>query len=414
MNFQGILEFIHIALTALWLNRLRSALTALGIIIGVAAVIVMAAIGNGATLQMQKQISMLGTNVINVMAGSMRIGGRQLGFGGAVPLSEKDLRMLREGVPGIAAMSGQLNGSVTAVYGAANWSTQVNGVHADYFDVRPWALQAGRYFSADEVARGAKVAILGSSVQAQLFEGAASPVGDMVRVNNIPFEVIGTLSTRGQSGGNDPDDVIIVPLSTARSRLVGRGFATVPDTVGQLSIRVADGYDMTEIQGSITTLLRKQRRIKAGEEDNFSVRNFAQLVQARNEQQKTLSYLLATTAAMSLVVGGIGIMNIMLVSVTERTREIGIRMAIGANRRAILTQFLLEALVICILGGLAGVALGIGGAWAVSRAADMVVVITLGMVGLAFFFASAVGIFFGFYPAKKAASLRPVEALRYE
>ena len=414
MNFQGILEFIHIALTALWLNRLRSALTALGIIIGVAAVIVMAAIGNGATLQMQKQISMLGTNVINVMAGSMRIGGRQLGFGGAVPLSEKDLRMLREGVPGIAAMSGQLNGSVTAVYGAANWSTQVNGVHADYFDVRPWALQAGRYFSADEVARGAKVAILGSSVQAQLFEGAASPVGDMVRVNNIPFEVIGTLSTRGQSGGNDPDDVIIVPLSTARSRLVGRGFATVPDTVGQLSIRVADGYDMTEIQGSITTLLRKQRRIKAGEEDNFSVRNFAQLVQARNEQQKTLSYLLATTAAMSLVVGGIGIMNIMLVSVTERTREIGLRMAVGARGIDVMAQFLTEAILLCLAGGVLGLLLGIAITIAISRVAGWSVSIGVGTVAMAILASATVGIIFGFVPARRAARLNPIDALRYE
>ncbi|MGB8694884.1 MAG: ABC transporter permease [Steroidobacteraceae bacterium] len=414
MNLQGLLEFVHIALTALWLNKLRSALTALGIIIGVAAVIVMAAIGNGATLQMQKQIAMLGTNVINVMAGSMRIGGHQLGSGGAVPLSEKDMRILREGVPGIAAMSGQLNGSVTAVYGAANWSTQVNGVHADYFDVRPWALQAGRYFSAEEVARGAKLAILGSSVQAQLFEEGASPVGDIVRVNNIPFEVIGTLSTRGQSGGNDPDDVIIVPLSTARSRLVGRGFATVPDTVGQLSIRVADGYDMTEIQRGITALLRKQRRIKAGEEDNFSVRNFAQLVQARNEQQRTLSYLLATTAAMSLVVGGIGIMNIMLVSVTERTREIGLRMAVGARGIDVMAQFLTEAILLCLAGGLLGLLLGAGITIAISKLAGWTVSIGIGTVVMAILASATVGIIFGFVPARRAARLNPIDALRYE
>ncbi len=414
MNLQGLLEFTHIAFTALWLNKLRSALTALGIIIGVAAVIVMAAIGNGATLQMQKQIAMLGTNVINVMAGSMRIGGRQLGSGGAVPLSEKDMRMLREGVPGIAAMSGQLNGSVTAVYGAANWSTQVNGVHADFFDVRPWALQAGRYFTADEVARGAKVAILGSSVQAQLFEGDASPVGDMVRVNNIPFEVIGTLTTRGQSGGNDPDDVIIVPLSTARSRLVGRGFATVPDTVGQVSIRVADGYDMTGIQGSITALLRKQRRIKPGEEDNFTVRNFAQLVQARNEQQQTLSYLLATTAAMSLVVGGIGIMNIMLVSVTERTREIGLRMAVGARGIDVMAQFLTEAILLCLAGGMMGLLLGVAITITISRLAGWTVSIGAGTVMMAILASAAVGIIFGLVPARRAARLNPIDALRYE
>jgi len=414
MKSHEILEFIHIAFGALWLNKLRSALTALGIIIGVAAVIVMAAIGNGATLQMQKQIAMLGTNVINVMAGSMRIGGHQLGSGGAVPLSEKDMRILREGVPGIAAMSGQLKGSVTAVYGAANWSTQVNGVHADYFDVRPWALTAGRYFNAEEVARGAKLAILGSSVQAQLFEAGASPVGDIVRVNNIPFEVIGTLSTRGQSMGNDPDDVIIVPLSTARSRLVGRGFATVPDTVGQLSIRVADGYDMTEMQSSITTLLRKQRRIKAGEEDNFSVRNFAELVQARNEQQQTLSYLLATTAAMSLVVGGIGIMNIMLVSVTERTREIGLRMAVGARGIDVMAQFLTEAILLCLAGGLLGLLLGVAITIAISTLAGWTVSIGIGTVAMAMLASATVGIIFGFVPARRAARLNPIDALRYE
>jgi putative ABC transport system permease protein len=414
MHLQEIIEFVHVALTALRLNKLRSALTALGIIIGVASVIVMAAIGNGATAQLQQQIAMLGTNVINVMAGSMRVGGRQLGFGGAVPLAEKDMRALRDGVPGIAAMSGQLNGSVTAVYGAANWSTQVNGVHSQFFDVRPWDLTSGRYFSADEEARGAKVAILGSSVQSELFEGGAAPLGDIIRVNNIPFEVIGTLATRGQSGGNDPDDVIIVPLSTARSRLVGRGFATVPDTVGQISIRVADGYDMGEVQNNVTTLIRKQRHIKEGDEDNFTVRNFAQLVQARNEQQKTLSYLLATTAAMSLVVGGIGIMNIMLVSVTERTREIGLRMAVGARGIDIMAQFLTEAVLLCLAGGLIGLLLGVAVTVVISLVAGWSVSIGVGTVLMAILTSAAVGILFGYVPARRAAGLNPIDALRYE
>ena len=414
MRLQEIIEFIHVALTALRLNKLRSALTALGIIIGVASVIVMAAIGNGATAQLQQQIAMLGTNVINVMAGSMRIGGRQLGFGGAVPLSEKDMRALREGVPGIAAMSGQLNGSITAVYGAANWSTQVNGVHSEFFDVRPWELTAGRYFSADEETRGAKVAILGSSVQSELFEGGAAPLGDIIRVNNIPFEVIGTLATRGQSGGNDPDDVIIVPLSTARSRLVGRGFATVPDTVGQVSIRIADGYDMSEVQSNVSALMRKQRHIKEGNEDNFTVRNFAQLVQARNEQQKTLSYLLATTAAMSLVVGGIGIMNIMLVSVTERTREIGLRMAVGARGIDIMAQFLTEAVLLCLAGGLIGLLLGVAITVVISLVAGWTVSIGVGTVLMALLTSAAVGIIFGYVPARRAAGLNPIDALRYE
>ncbi|MFT3907694.1 MAG: ABC transporter permease [Steroidobacteraceae bacterium] len=414
MSLQEILEFIKVALTALRLNKLRSALTALGIIIGVASVIVMAAIGNGATAQLQKQIASLGTNVLNVMPGSMRVGGRQLGFGGAVPLSEKDMRALSAGVTGIAAMSGTLNGSVTVVYGAANWSTTVNGVHADYFNVRPWPLKSGRYFTSDEVSKGAKVVIVGSSVTKELFEDGRDPVGETIRINNIPFEILGTLSTRGQSGGSDPDDVVIVPLTTARSRLVGRGFATVPDTVGQLAIRVADDADMTQVQDGIATILRKQRRIGANEEDNFSIRNFAELLQTRNEQQQTLSYLLATTAAMSLVVGGIGIMNIMLVSVTERTREIGLRMAVGARGIDVMAQFLTEAVLLCLVGGLIGLLIGAVVTIIISQVAGWTVSIGAGTVAMAILASAAVGIIFGFVPAQRAARLNPIDALRYE
>ncbi|HTP39983.1 MAG TPA: ABC transporter permease [Steroidobacteraceae bacterium] len=414
MNLQEIFEFIQVALTALWLNKMRSALTALGIIIGVASVIVMAAIGNGATVALQKQISQLGTNVLNVMPGSMRVGGRQLGFGGAAPLSEKDMRAINAGVTGIAAMSGQLNGSITAVYGAANWSTSVNGVHADYFNVRPWPLKSGRYFTADEVSKGAKVAILGSSVVNELFEEGRDPIGETVRLNNIPFEIIGVLTTRGQSGGSDPDDVVIVPISTARSRLVGRGFATVPDTVGQLTIRVADDADINDVQAQLTTLLRKQRRIAADTEDNFSIRNFAELLETRNEQQKTLSYLLATTAAMSLVVGGIGIMNIMLVSVTERTREIGLRMAVGARGLDVMAQFLTEAVLLCLAGGLIGLMLGVLVTIIISQVAGWTVSIGVGTIAMAIFASAAVGIIFGFVPAQRAARLNPIDALRYE
>jgi putative ABC transport system permease protein len=414
LNLQTVAEFVRLALTALRLNKLRSVLTALGIIIGVASVIVMEAIGNGAAIALQQQIASLGTNVLNVMAGSMRIGGRQLGFGGAVPLSEKDLRVIRERVPGIVAISGQLNGSVTAVYGAANWSTQVNGVHAEYFDVRPWPLASGRYFTAPEVASGARVALIGASVRNELFAAGMDPTGEVLRINNIPFEIIGALTTRGQSGGNDADDVIIVPLTTARSRLVGRGFATVPDTVGNIAARVADGYDLAETQGLLTSVLRKQRRINPGEEDNFTIRNFASLLQTRNEQQRTLSYLLATTAAMSLLVGGIGIMNIMLVSVTERTREIGLRMAVGARGIDVLAQFLTEAVLLCLAGGLIGLALGVGVTIAIAYVAGWTVSIGAGTVALAILASAAVGIIFGFVPARRAARLNPIDALRYE
>jgi putative ABC transport system permease protein len=414
MILQELLEFLKVALAALRLNKLRSALTTLGIIIGVASVIVMAAIGEGASIQMERQIKMLGTNVLNVMPGSMRVGGRQLGFGGAQPFSEKDMRAIREKVPEVAAVSGELNGSVNVVFGAANWSSTVSGVNAEYEDVRPWPLLSGRFFTADEVTRGAKVAVLGASVTRELFSND-NPVGEIVRLNNIPFEIIGVLTTRGDSGGfRDPDDVVLVPVSTARSRLVGRMFATVPDTVGSLQVRVADGADLAAVQDQIAAVLRKQRNIGAGQDDNFTIRNFAQLVQTRNEQAQTLSLLLAVTAAMSLVVGGIGIMNIMLVSVTERTREIGLRMAVGARPVDVLAQFLTEAILLCLAGGLIGLLLGVAVTVVISRVAGWTVSIGLGTVALAILASGAVGVIFGFVPARRAAHLNPIDALRYE
>jgi putative ABC transport system permease protein len=413
MNIQEFVEFLKVAVNALRLNKLRSALTALGIIIGVASVIVMAGIGNGATKAVETQMSSLGTRVINVNSGAMRIGGRSSGFGGAAPLSEKDLRAVREGVPGIAAISGSLDGSVSVVFGSANWSSSVTGVNAEYQDVRPWPLATGRWFTADEVTSGAKVVVLGSSVVRELFEGS-DPLGEIVRVNNIPFEVIGVLTTRGASGARDQDDTLMTPITTARSRLVGRRFATVPDTIGSMVIRVSDDADMTETQDAVTTIMRKQRRIAVGAEDNFSVRNFAELLQTFTAQQQTLKYLLATTAAMSLVVGGIGIMNIMLVSVTERTREIGLRMAVGARPFDVLAQFLTEAIILCLAGGLVGLLIGLATTFVISTALGWTVSIGAGTVAMAIIVSAVVGIVFGFVPAKRASQLNPIDALRYE
>jgi putative ABC transport system permease protein len=413
MKAHELWEFFKVALNAIILHRLRSALTALGIIIGVASVIVMAAIGNGAQKQVEERIASLGARVVNVNPGAMRVGGRNTGFGGGAPFSEKDMRAIKDGVPAVAAASGQLSNSVSVVFGAANWASTVNGVHAEYQEVRPWPLASGRWFTSDEVAKGTKVVVLGASVVREVF-GTDEPVGEIVRVNNIPFEVIGTLTTRGSSGMGDSDDTLFVPLSTARSRLVGRRNATVPDSVGSISLRVADDADLQQTMNEVSVVMRKQRRISEGETDNFSVMNFAQFAEAQAETQQTISYLLATTAAMSLVVGGIGIMNIMLVSVTERTREIGLRMAVGARGIDVMTQFLTEAIILCLAGGLAGLLLGVAITVVLSTILNWTVAIGVGTVLMAIAVSAGVGIIFGFVPAKRASELNPIDALRYE
>ncbi|MDQ2639025.1 MAG: ABC transporter permease [Pseudomonadota bacterium] len=408
----SVIEYIKTALVALRLNKLRSMLTTLGIIIGVASVIVMSGIGSGASKQIEDQISSLGTNQLTIFPGSANVGGRRGGFGSAPPLTEKDLRAVRDSVAGVMAVSGELgNNNASVVLGNANWTTRVQGVNAEVQTVREWPVAKGRFFDAREASSGAKLAVIGATVARELFAGG-DPLGATIRINNSPFTVIGVLSEKGQAGGNDQDDVIMVPISTARSRLVGRLGA--PDQIGALLVKVDPRYNLAEVQSDIERVLRERRRIGPDKDNNFIIRNFAEFLETRNQASKTLGLLLAATAAISLVVGGIGIMNIMLVSVTERTREIGLRMAIGARGSDILGQFLTEAVLLCLVGGLAGLALGAGVAAALAGLFGWPVYISPLVVLVAIAASASVGIIFGFVPARRAARLNPIEALRYE
>jgi putative ABC transport system permease protein len=408
-----LLDSLRIALGAIATNTLRSILTTLGIVIGVASVIVMVAVGSGARSEVDKRISNLGTNMLMVFPGSARIGGRAGGSGTRVPLSESDMAAIKQKVPGVVAISGLLQGSAPVVFGNNNWTTAVNGVHEDYFATRDWGVEGGRLFSQQEVRQGARVALVGKTVVDKLFLGA-DPLGAPVRIKNVPFQVIGVLDAKGQSGfGRDQDDVVIVPLTTARGRIVGRS-AVQNDQVGNIQVKFDDATDLAEAETLLTNVLRERRRIQAGAEDDFNVRNFAEFIKTRLAAQTTLGWLLGATAAISLIVGGIGIMNIMLVSVTERTREIGLRMAVGARRRDILLQFLVEAVTLCLLGGLIGVTVGVGTAFAAGHFAEWAIHISPQVVALALAAAAGTGIFFGFFPARRAAHLNPIDALRSE
>src|SRR6478735_7577219 len=375
-------EYLRTALVAL-----RSVLTTLGIIIGVASVIVMSAIGSGASKQIEDQISSLGTNQLTIFPGSANVGGRRGGFGSAPPLTEKDLRAVRDGVTGVMAASGQMNGNATVVVGNANWTTRVQGVGSEIEQVREWPVAKGRFFDAREAASGAKVAVLGATVVRELF-GAADALGSTVRINNAPFSVIGVLSEKGQAGAQDQ--------------------------IGQLLVKVDPAYNIADVQTDIERVLRDRRRIGPDKDNNFIIRNFAEFLQTRNAAAQTLGMLLAATAAISLVVGGIGIMNIMLVSVTERTREIGLRMAIGARGSDILGQFLTEAILLCLVGGLIGLTFGAGVAFTMAKLLGWPMYISPVIILVAIAASASVGVVFGFVPARRAAALNPIEALRYE
>jgi putative ABC transport system permease protein len=407
------LAAFEVAIAALKVNALRSFLAMLGVIIGVASVIVMVSVASGASEAIEARIRALGTNLLIISPGSFTSGGRRAGEGTAAALSESDLSMIRAKVAGVAAAAGVVQGSAPLVAGSSNWTTQVNGVNEDYLEVRDWALIEGRNFTEAELRAGAKVAILGATAARELF-GSASALGEQIRISNVPFSVIGLLAVKGQSGwGSDQDDTALVPITTARRRLFGAE-ETIPDNLRTIMVEVASAEEMADAQAEIETLLRERRRIREGTPDDFRVRDMADFIRTRTETQSILSLLLGATAAISLIVGGIGIMNIMLVSVTERTREIGLRMAVGARRRDILSQFLIEAATLCVLGGLIGLAIGGGAALAMSIWGNWPVALSPALILVALFSAGLVGVVFGYYPARRASLMNPIDALRYE
>ncbi len=405
MNFGMLLS---LGLQALTRNRMRAALTVLGIVIGVAAVIATLAIGQGARAAVQAQIRSLGANVMTVLPGTVTAGGVRMGMGGITTMTPEDADAIRKECPAIVAVSPSVRRGAQVVFGNQNWATTIQGVGPEYLDIRQWPVDDGTMFTDSDVRGTAKVCVLGSKVRDQLF-GGASPVSSVVRIKDIPFRVVGVLSYKGGQGmGGDQDDVVLIPWTTAMRRLVGVTY------LQGINVSAASEKEVPEAQNEITQLLRQRHRIRPGDNDDFFIFTQQDIASTAESTSKVMTTLLASIAAVSLLVGGIGIMNIMLVSVTERTREIGIRRAIGARRLDILLQFLVEAVFLSLAGGTIGVTIGIVVSRAITSIARWPTQVQPAVVMLALGFASLVGIFFGFYPAKRAADLDVIESLRYE
>jgi putative ABC transport system permease protein len=406
-----LLWTLKIAVKALQANKMRSVLTMLGVIIGVGAVIAMLAVGTGASQRISQQIQSIGSNLLIILPGSTSAGGVRMGAGTQPTMTLRDAEAIKKECPAVSFVAPILGGVAQVVAGHTNWSTGVQGTTADMLAVRDWPLASGRAFTDQDIRSATKVCLLGQTVADNLF-GGDDPLGQVVRIKNVPFKVLGVLSSKGQSAvGQDQDDTVLIPVTTAQKRLFGTSF---PGMIRTIMVEAGSLEEMGAAEEQITLLIRQRHHLGPKQEADFTVRNLTQFLQAAEQSSRVMTLLLGAIASVSLLVGGIGIMNIMLVSVTERTREIGIRMAVGAKTRAIRLQFIAEALTLSTIGGIVGIATGVGVSKTISALAGWSTVVSAFSVILAFGFSALVGIFFGYYPAYKASLLDPILALRYE